>query len=126
MSYRGEVLFPAQFTALEPPLAAAIPRDDRDIYAARRDGRWGLIGWEQGTLLAFRYAAVERLPHPRHQIFRLTEGGQQGFFDLTTGKLLAPRYRKVSHFDARGLARIVTLRGRSGYVDWSGTEFFVD
>jgi hypothetical protein len=126
MSYRGEVLFPAQFTALEPALTFTIPRDDGDVYAARREDRWGLISWEQGTLLPFRYSAVERLAHPQHQLFRLTEGGRQGFFDLTTGKLVEPRYRQVSPFDARGLAQVITLRGRSGYINWSGTEYFVD
>ena len=127
MSYRSEELFPAQFEALEPPLPPfAIHRDDSDVYAARREGRWGLVSWDRGTLLPFRYTAVERIPHLAHQLFRLTEGDRQGFYDLTTGKLVAPRYRQVGPFDARGLARVVTLRGRAGYVNWNGTEYFTD
>lgn len=126
MSYQEEVLFPAQFEALEPAPTTTPPRSDQDIYAAQRAGKWGLVSWERGELLPFQYQAIDRLSHPTRQLFRLTLNGLQGFYDLTAAELHPPAYLYLSAFDRKGLAQVRTTNGRLGYLRWDGTKYFVD
>ena len=112
----GNTLFEGDFQYAE---MASSPRLNKWYFVAMKDGKMGLIDWDNNIILPFEYEALVRWPSDHVQCRHY--GGRYSMTDMQGREILPARYKGLSFAGYGYLMATDFETGKSGFVDTVGT-----
>ncbi len=112
----GHTLFEGDYQYAE---MASSPRLNKWYFVAMKDGKMGLIDWDNNIILPFEYEALVVWPSGHVQCRHV--GGRYSMTDMQGKEILPARFKRLSFAGYGYLMATDFETGKSGFVDTVGT-----
>ena len=129
VSSKDSVTIPFMFDSLDVAYLPSFVKPNDSLTQQKlffkvqnQQNQWGIMDFNSKWVHFCQFSKIES---DNKNGFALYDNDKLGFYNPRTGLTIEPRY-KLIRFKTKGLLEVITDKGKLGYIDDFGNEFFED